>query len=342
MTGSRSRVVVAAVAGASILGALVTGCSSNDHDEDVSSLAPATVPQSPPAASTPAGSLYIVGRMIDSTTFDPVTRSVVVVTDERRTVLLLPTDDLDAPAREITLDDAVASASDAGDGTMLLAMNGQVARLDVATGRVDAVPVDGQVLAAAQLSDGRVAAGLDNGEIHILDQESDSPQGEAERITGLSGVDGLAVAGDTLTALDRSQTSVTAVTVADGSLGLALRAGDGASALTSDHFDRVLVTDTLGDELLVYSTDELMLRQRFPTGGQPYAVAYDDSADRVWVTLPTTNEVVGYDLSTGVGVETARFPTVRQPNSLAVDADGDLLIGSATGDGLQRIPTGRS
>jgi hypothetical protein len=30
---------------------------------------------------------------------------------------------------------------------------------------------------------------------------------------------------------------------------------------------------------------------------------------------------------------------VRQPNSVAVDADtGDLYVGSATGDGLQRIP----
>jgi len=39
-------------------------------------------------------------------------------------------------------------------------------------------------------------------------------------------------------------------------------------------------------------------------------------------------------------VETARYPTVRQPNSVTVDTvNGDLLIGSATGDGLQQIPT---
>ncbi len=116
--------------------------------------------------------------------------------------------------------------------------------------------------------------------------------------------------------------------------------GEGATQLTTDHYGRILVTDTTGDELLAYTTDTLMLRQRFPAGLAPYAVAYDDTADRAWVTLTETNEVVGFDLSSGVGVETARYPTVRQPNSVTVDTvNGDLLIGSATGDGLQQIPT---
>jgi phosphohistidine swiveling domain-containing protein len=57
------------------------------------------------------------------------------------------------------------------------------------------------------------------------------------------------------------------------------------------------------------------------------------------VTLPASNEVVGYTLDTGIPVEAERLATVRQPNSVAVDADtGDLYVGSATGDGLQRIP----
>ena len=58
-----------------------------------------------------------------------------------------------------------------------------------------------------------------------------------------------------------------------------------------------------------------------------------------WVTLTAENQVVGYDIATGIPVEQARFDTVRQPDTVAVDtAGGALLIGSATGDGLQRIP----
>ncbi len=57
------------------------------------------------------------------------------------------------------------------------------------------------------------------------------------------------------------------------------------------------------------------------------------------MTLTGNNKVVGYDLSTGVPVEKNRFDTVRQPNSVTVDtATGTLVVGSATGDGLQRIP----
>lgn len=74
----------------------------------------------------------------------------------------------------------------------------------------------------------------------------------------------------------------------------------------------------------------------------PYGVAVDDRSGMVWVTLTGTNEVVGYDLSTGIPVERHRFPTVRQPNSVAVDGTGAVHVASATGDGVQRIEvTGR-
>jgi hypothetical protein len=108
--------------------------------------------------------------------------------------------------------------------------------------------------------------------------------------------------------------------------------------MIGDHFGRRLVTDTDGAELLVYTADPLVLHQRFPVGSSPYALAYDQRSETVWVTLTGSNEVVGYELSTGIPVEVGRYPTVRQPNSATVDArTGDLFVGSATGDGLQRI-----
>lgn len=125
--------------------------------------------------------------------------------------------------------------------------------------------------------------------------------GEVEStIGGLISVDALTVAGDTVAALDRHQSSITELDLEDSKLRVALRAGDGATQMTSDPFGRVIVTDTDDDELLVHTLDSLVLRQRYPTGPAPYAVAYDEKRDLVWVTLTGSNEVVGYDLSTGI------------------------------------------
>ncbi|MEV0946785.1 hypothetical protein [Rhodococcus sp. NPDC049939] len=333
MAGPGARAVATCIGLAFLL---VAGCSSSSDEDAPVTIEPASAAQSPPQNAVPDGIVHPVDQPIDSITFDPETQTAVVLENAENRILLLRGDDLTAPARTIDLDGAVAQVSSAAGGVALLAMNKQVGRLNLSTGELSFVPADGDVRSVAQLPDGRIAMGLGNGEIHI----EDTVTGESQVIDGLTSVDGLAVVGDTLTALDRSQTSVTEVDMADSSLGLALRAGEGATQLTTDHYGRILVTDTKGNELLAYTTDDLMLRQRFPAGPSPYAVAYDDQSDRAWVTLTGTNEVVGFDLSSGVGVETARYSTVRQPNSVAVDTvNGDLLIGSATGDGLQQIPT---
>ena len=58
----------------------------------------------------------------------------------------------------------------------------------------------------------------------------------------------------------------------------------------------------------------------------------------MWVSLTAANLVIGYDLATGIPVERARYPTVRQPNTLAFDDAGNtLFVVSAAGDGVQVI-----
>jgi hypothetical protein len=48
--------------------------------------------------------------------------------------------------------------------------------------------------------------------------------------------------------------------------------------------------------------------------------------------------VIGYDLSTGIPVEKVRYPTVRQPDTLAFDdASGTLYVASGSGGGIQVI-----
>ncbi len=57
---------------------------------------------------------------------------------------------------------------------------------------------------------------------------------------------------------------------------------------------RVLVADTRGDELLVFGTDPLIMRQRYPVPAAPYGLA--GSAQLAWVSQTAANTVIGYDL----------------------------------------------
>ncbi|MFD6856832.1 hypothetical protein ACFWCF_05740 [Rhodococcus sp. NPDC060090] len=314
---------------------LVAGCASSDEAaESVPTREPATAAVSPAVTAAPAGIITPLAESVEAMVIAPGTGVVAALVDDGQQVLLI--DGADAAPREVPLPASAATVAVGPDGTVLAPAAGVVAQVDVTTGSVTEVPIDGEALSAAVLPDGRWAVGTADGTVLIVAPET----GDVEStIGGLISVDALAVADGTLAALDRHQTSINEVDVEDANLRMALRAGEGATQMTSDPFGRVMVTDTDGDELLVHTLDSLVLRQRYPAGPAPYAVAYDEKRDLVWVTLTGSNEVVGYDLSTGIPRERHRFATVQQPNSLAVDpADAALVVASATGDGLQRIP----
>ncbi|MBM7460961.1 hypothetical protein ACIBED_03300 [Rhodococcus coprophilus] len=313
--------------------AVLTGCSAEDASETIQTIEPATPAVAPSVTPTPAGTVRPLDYRVDDLIVGE-TGTLAALADEGTRLLLL--DDPAAEPQVVTLPAEAATLVAGPGGTILAPASGVVAQIDTSDGTVAEVPVDADAVSAAVLGDGRWAVGTSDGRVLIVDPGTSEV---AETIGGLASADLIAVSGDSVAALDRRQTSLTSIDIADAHLGAALRAGRGATQLTTDPYGRVIVTDTTGDELLVYTIDELILRQRYPVGPAPYAVAYDDQRDLVWVTLTGSNEVVGYDLSTGTAEERHRFATVRQPNSVAVDpADGTLVIASATGDGLQRIP----
>ncbi|MCV7107358.1 hypothetical protein H7H74_16450 [Mycolicibacterium chitae] len=148
-------------------------------------------------------------------------------------------------------------------------------------------------------------------------------------------VDSIVTEGDTAMVLDRGQTSVTALD-ANAEVAQALRAGEGATTMVADPAGRILVADTRGGALLVFSANPLILRQRYPVASAPYGLA--GSSELAWVSQTAANTVVGYDLSTGIPVEKVRYPTVQQPNSLAFDdATDTLYVVSGSGAGVQVI-----
>jgi hypothetical protein len=164
-----------------------------------------------------------------------------------------------------------------------------------------------------------------------------SPTGAVTRTLHVGGrPGGLAVTAELLAVLDPAETSLTVWDTTTGARKEGLRAGDGATSVTADGTGRFLAIDARDGELLVFETGPLILRQRFPVPGAPYAAAH--GRDTLWVTATASNEVVGYDLTGGTPREVARHPTVRLPVAVAVDASTGAVVVAGSAEGLvQRI-----
>jgi DNA-binding beta-propeller fold protein YncE len=271
-----------------------------------------------------------------SALFDAATASLVMLgpgTGEQAVVTAMPAKGL---ARAVPLPGPATAMTGDNDGHIFASTRGGYFRVDIAEGRVSRVPIDDHgdtdFTAIARRADGKLVLGSADGAVYTLN--SDTAVGAELKI--FARVDAIVTHGNTAVVLDRSQTSVTTVDASGAKAGQALRAGDGATTLVADTAGRVLVTDTRGDGLLVFGTDPLMLRQRFPVRDAPYGLA--GSSRLAWVSQTGTNMVIGYDLATGIPVEKVRYPTVQQPNSLAFDeASGTLYVVSGSGAGVQVI-----
>ncbi|GAA3211881.1 YncE family protein [Dactylosporangium siamense] len=149
---------------------------------------------------------------------------------------------------------------------------------------------------------------------------------------------GVAVVTELVAVLDPAETSLTVFDTTTGARKEGLRAGDGAVAVTSDGTGRFLVIDARDGELLAFETGPLILRQRFPVPGSPYAAAYDQTRNTLWVAVTERNEVVGYNLTGGTPREVARHPTPRLPIAVAVDPSTGAVVVAGSAEGLvQRI-----
>jgi DNA-binding beta-propeller fold protein YncE len=92
---------------------------------------------------------------------------------------------------------------------------------------------------------------------------------------------------------------------------------------------RFFVVDTRGNALLEVRIDPLRVHRRTQLGGRPYGIALDAARRRYWVTLTARNEAA--ELTDHRVLR--RFPTVRQPNSVAVDPRSGRVFVAGRKDG---------
>lgn len=320
------------------LAGLLTACSEEDTGDQlqvVENPTAAVAATSPEPAVAPAGTVIAQEGEIRALATDPASRTLAVALAEPPAVLLYDLDRPDAPPKRVELPAATENLTVA-HGTVLAPLTDAelLARITLPTGELSTVPVAGGPAGVAVRGERTLVALRDQEGIAVLEDEH-----IVKTITaGLYSADDVLTVGDDTFVLDRLRTAVFSVNVPEGTIGEGLRAGLGATNAVVDSFDRMLVADTRGGGLLAFSSDPLLLRQRYPVPGGLYGLAYDAEHDLVWVTLTERNEVVGFDVRGGEPAEVHRYPTVRQPNSVTVDEQtSQVIVGSATGEGIQVI-----
>lgn len=315
----------------------VVGCSSKLTNSAPATVEPARAAVSPPSATAPAGQVLPLGGQPSASIFDRATSALAVFSpgadpQASATVTIL------GPAttsRTVTLPGPATAIAGDDRGAVYLSTRGGFVTVDLASGTTTTTAITGEAAtdftAIGHRTDGRLVLGSAAGAAYTL-----GPDLSVTNKTAIfARVDAIVTEGDTAVILDRGQTSVTALSP-QGKPQQSLRAGLGATTIAADPMGRVLVADTRGGQLLVFGVDPLIQRQAYPVTGSPYGIS--GSSALVWVSQTATNEVVGYDLATGIPVEKVRYPTVRQPNSLAFDdASGTLYVVSGSGAGVQVI-----
>ena len=150
---------------------------------------------------------------------------------------------------------------------------------------------------------------------------------------------GVAAVGERVGMVDVRENTLTVYDIPGRTRIAELPAGQGPTHVVADRRGRLFVVDSRGGVILVYSLDPEPRRlAQLALPGRPYGITYDSTGDRLWVTLTERNELVGLDLREDQPRVTTRLPTIRQPNTVAVDsATGRVFVASPAEGALQLI-----
>jgi DNA-binding beta-propeller fold protein YncE len=315
----RARFAVAAVA----LPAALTACGGSSDR-----LPPAAEPaRSPPLHREPAGRVVPVGHKPEGLAFDPAT-GLLAVGLTNPDGLALVDGDSGRTVRRIRLPESPRHLKLGAPGGPVLVpaeRANEIAEVSLPQGRLRTARV-GRFPHDAARARGRLFVGDEPG--HTLSVVEDGRRIKAlpaPRQPGGVAVtadrDHVGVVGVRARALEVFDTR-TLKSVGKASVGIGPTHVAGAGG-------RFFVVDTRGDALLEVRLDPLRVHRRTHLGGAPYGIALDPERRRYWVTLTARNEVA--ELTDHRVLR--RFPTVRQPNSVAVDPRSGRVFVASRRDG---------
>lgn len=337
--------------------ALAAGCSDSSDQSKVATVIPSAPPVPASAAATDATSTAELPAISELVPAGP--RHVAALAADGRSAILLDargkdtaTIDFDAPVQAIGTGPngrGIIAAAATPDGVEVGWYDEAGQRL----GTFTTTPVTGEGVggaggrggAIAVLADGTIALGYAS-ELRTYSADGtkiDSVDGFVTVDAIVQPVDADGV-GERLLVLDRAQSMVQSVKTDGLTTYPGLRAGSGAAKIAVDDKGRAVVTNAAEGEILGYTAEPFVNRFNYPVSGStafpapadtgPWAVTFDQ-AGIAWVTVPSANEVRGYDLGTGMPVLTQTIATIAQPTGLSMVGPGTLLVTSGSGAGAQ-------
>lgn len=291
---------------------------------------PATAP---PPSVTPAGTLTSVGAQPEGITFDPATGLVAVAVRDPDRLVLLDGATM-AVRRTVPLPGSVRHlqlAAPGGPVLVPLESADLIGEVSLPGGALRTTPVGQQPHDAAEAAGGVLVVGNEFG--HSVSFVRDGRV--LATLHDVRQPGGVVADGGTAAVIDVNRFTLGTYDVATMTRTALVGAGAGPThgVLAGG---RLVVTDTRGNAVLVFTVSPLRQVARLPLAGTPYGIATDGTT--VWVTLTARNQLVGLDVSGAVPRVVARYPTVRQPNTVAVAPGGRTLwlTGTATGQ-VERI-----
>jgi DNA-binding beta-propeller fold protein YncE len=315
---------------------VLAGCDSGG-DEAQREPPPAPEPaEAPPLEEEPVGRVVEVGPAPEGVAVDPETGLVAVALRNPNELALVDGKSGETSQRVELPESARHLDLAAPGGPVLVPAEGADSLVQVG------LP-DGEILDETPVGDFPHAAAAAKGRIFVVNEKAstvsiveDGREVETVKtdlkpgsvavtesgLVGVVGVQGLTLevfASDNLDSLGR------------------VDAGEGPTHVKAGPENRFYVTDTRGDAVFVYGArPEPKQLDRVPLPGSPYGIAVDPRRDHLWVTLTARQQVVQFALEGDALREIARYPTVRQANTVAVDpASGRVFVAGKTEGQLQ-------
>jgi DNA-binding beta-propeller fold protein YncE len=318
------------------------GCGA-ERDAAQKKQPPAPEPaEAPPLEKKPAGRVVEVGPAPEGVAADPKT-GLVAVALRNPNELALVDGQSGETVRKVKLPESARHLELAGPGGPVLVPaegSDSLVQVGLPDGEITAeTPVGDFPHAAAAAPDGRIFVTNEKGSTASIVEDGR----ETRTIRTPFKPGGVAVTGDGLVGIVDVR-GLTLEVIDAGTLEPVdhVDAGEGPTHVSAGPENRFYVADTRGDAVFAYSpSPEPKRLDRVPLPGSPYGMAIDPKRDQLWVTLTAKQSVVRFALEGRTLREIARYPTVRQPNSVAVDtASGRVFVTGKANGQLQILEPG--
>lgn len=293
--------------------------------------------QAPPAARDLPGRIVPLGGAPEGLVWDPATATIAVAVRAPDAVALVDAATMSERSR-VALAGAARHLQLAGPGGPVLVPsegNDRLYRVSLPSGTlVGDAAVGRQPHDAAAVAGGAVFVGDELADtVHIV-----APDGSAQVVPAPAQPGGVAASADgTVAVVVGVRGRRIAAYSPDGRRLGEADSGVGPTHVRAGPGGRFYVADTQGGAVLVFRAGPEGIRQvgQVSTGGgAPYGLAVDASRSRLFVTLTGANELRSYRIDGNRLEPERRWPTVRQPNDVAVDPASGRPVVAGTADGL--------